>query len=62
MSSLKMTMIRHRGQTVALGRNVAVKLMLEQSGPKKKSSLLSMSQDSVGIVRLFHRPWSVKWL
>jgi hypothetical protein len=35
MSGINLTIVHHRGQAVALGRNVAVKLLLDKSDRKK---------------------------
>jgi hypothetical protein len=38
MSNLTLTMVHHRGEPLALGRNVAVKLLLEKSAGSKPLS------------------------
>jgi hypothetical protein len=35
MSNVTLTIVHHRAESVALGRNVAVKLLLDKSGRKK---------------------------
>jgi hypothetical protein len=35
MSNITLTIIRHRGEALPLGRNVAVKLLLDKSAPQK---------------------------
>jgi hypothetical protein len=59
MSAITMKMIRRRGQTVVLGRNVAVKLLLERSTPESGGLL---SQNQTGLIRWLPLPWSLKWL
>ena len=34
MSNITLNIVRHRGEPLALGRNVAVKLLLDKSAPK----------------------------
>jgi len=48
MSDITPTIIRHREKTLALGRNVAAKLLFEKSPPKKPKS-----QRAVSAVREF---------
>jgi len=47
MSDITLNIIRHRGEALPLGRNMAVKLLLEKSSPKKPSK----SQRAVSAVR-----------
>ena len=35
MSNITLTIVQHRGESLALGRNLAVKLLLEKSEGKK---------------------------
>jgi hypothetical protein len=35
MSNVTLTIVQHRGESLALGRNVAVKLLLDKSDQKK---------------------------
>ena len=49
MSDITLNIIRHRGEALPLGRNMAVKLLLEKSSPKKPSK----SQRAVSAIREF---------
>ncbi len=40
MSNITLTMVHHHGESLALGRNVAVKLMLEKS--EKRADFIGM--------------------
>jgi hypothetical protein len=60
MPSIKMTVIRHRGQTVTLGRNTAVKLMLERTAARARNSEVPESGKVVDIAAPpFLRAWSI---
>jgi hypothetical protein len=39
MSEITLTLIRHRGKTLPLGRNVAVKLLIDKSKPNKAADI-----------------------
>jgi hypothetical protein len=50
MSNVTLTIVHHRGESVALGRNVAVKLLLDKSDRKK-------SVEAAGIWRAARELW-----
>jgi hypothetical protein len=57
MSEITLTLIRYRGNTLPLGHNVAVKLLLDRSKPKKTGDgnrLVSVARELW--VRSFLRP------
>ncbi len=37
MSDISLTTVRHHGEVVTLGRNVALKLLLEKSAPNERA-------------------------
>ena len=47
MSDINLTVVRHKGEVAALGRNVAVKLMLEKSGvrPRDPRSVWNVARE-----------------
>jgi len=49
MSDITLTVIYHHGEALPLGRNVAVKLLLEKSAPKERWS----SQRALRVIREF---------
>jgi hypothetical protein len=54
MSDITLTIVRHRGKALPLGRNVAVKLLLEKSSEKtNRQRALSTIRDF--LVRSFPR-------
>jgi hypothetical protein len=58
MPNITLTIVRHRGQAVAFGRNVALQLLLEKSTPKKASSGRELSSAvPEGWVRSSLRLW-----
>jgi hypothetical protein len=60
MSTISMTVVRHRGETMTLGRNLAVKMMLEKSSPKNAMEQNRVWQTARELcVRSFLRPWAI---